>query len=421
MPTAVHEFQDAQAAPRAAYIHVPFCARRCGYCSFTVVTGRDDLVPKYLAGLERELAALETPRPVDTLFIGGGTPTRLAPDALEELLSTVVRWFPLAAGGEFTVEANPGDPDADRVAVLARHGVTRVSLGAQSFNPAKLRVLERDHQAADIARAVELLRPHVHSVSLDLIFAAPGETLDQWQADLAATLALRPDHVSTYGLTYERGTTFWNRRQRGELANLDEELERSMYAAAIDALAAAGFEHYEVSNFARQTIDRSIASSKIPSPLGRGQSEGQEGCETTLRWPVGHRCRHNEVYWAGEEYYAAGPGAARYVEGRREMNHRSTTTWLARVLEGKSPVAETEVLSPEDRAREMLVFALRRLEGISRSDFTARSGFEIDELVGPELRRCVEMGLLSDDGRRVRLTCEGLFVSDAIWPQFLRR
>ena len=373
--------------PRAAYIHVPFCAHRCGYCNFTVVAGRDDLVGRYLEALERELSALETPRPVDTLFIGGGTPTRLAPDALERLLATVGRWFPLATAGEFTVESNPGDLDADRVGVLAGSGATRVSLGGQSFNPAKLRVLERDHQATDIARAIELLRPYVNSISLDLIFATPGETLDQWQADLAAALALRPDHVSTYGLTYERGTTFWNRRQRGELASLDEELERSMYAAAIDALSAAGFEHYEVSNFARPA----------------------------------HRCRHNEVYWAGESYYAAGPGAARYVDGRREMNHRSTTTWLNRVHAGQSPVAETETLSPEDRAREMLVFALRRLEGIERTDFAGRSGFEIDELVGQELRRHVELGLLFDDGRRVRLTREGLFVSDAIWPRFLRR
>ena len=421
MPTAVRVSRGATAAPRAAYIHVPFCAHRCGYCSFTVVAGRDDLVPRYLAALARELSSLATPRPVDTLFIGGGTPTRLAPDALEHLLSVVARWFPLAAGGEFTVEANPSDLDADRVAVLAGQGVTRVSLGGQSFNPAKLRVLERDHQAADIARAIERVRPHVNSVSLDLIFAAPGETLDGWQADLAAALALQPDHVSTYGLTYERGTTFWNRRQRGELANLDEELERSMYAAAIDTLVAAGFEHYEVSNFARQIIDRKIASSENPSPLGRGQGEGQEGCEAIFRSPAGHRCRHNEVYWAGEAFYAAGPGAARYVNGCREMNHRSTTTWLNRVLAGQSPVAETETLSPEDRAREMLVFALRRLEGIARADFTQRTGLDIDALVGPELRRYVELGLLTDDSRGVRLTREGLFVSDGIWPRFLRR
>ncbi len=373
--------------PRAAYIHVPFCRHRCGYCNFTVVAGRDDLVDRYLEAIQRELSWLETPRPVDTLFLGGGTPTHLEPAPLDQLLSVVARWHPLLPGGEFTVEANPADVTADRVAVLARHGITRVSLGAQSFDSTKLGVLERDHFPGDIARAVELVRPHVESVSLDLIFAAPDETLAEWRRDLGAALALAPDHVSTYGLTYERGTMFWNRRQQGELANLDEELERTMYAEAIDTHTAAGFEHYEVSNFARP----------------------------------GHRCRHNEVYWRGEPHYAAGPGAARYLDGRREMNHRSTTTWLKLVQSGRSPVAESESLSPEDRARELLVLALRRLEGIERTDFAGRSGFEIDELVGQELRRFVDLGLLVDDGCRVRLSREGLFVSDAIWPSFLRK
>jgi oxygen-independent coproporphyrinogen-3 oxidase len=159
-----------------------------------------------------------------------------------------------------------------------------------------------------------------------------------------------------------------------------------MYAEAIDRLTAAGYEHYEVSNFARP----------------------------------GRRCRHNEVYWAGGGYYAAGPGAARYVDGRREVNHRSTTTWLKRVLARESSVAESETLSPEDRAREALVLGLRRLEGVERGEFATRTGHEIDRLVGPELRRHVSAGHLADDGCRVRLTREGLMVSDAIWPDFLR-
>jgi oxygen-independent coproporphyrinogen-3 oxidase len=303
------------------------------------------------------------------------------------LLATVRRWFLLAENGEFSIEANPSGLDAERVDILAEHGVTRMSLGAQSFDARKLTALERDHAPADIARGVELGRRRLASVSLDLIFGAPGETLAVWRRDLASALRLSPDHVSTYGLTYERGTTFWNRLSHGRLARLDEELERSMYAEAIDALGAAGFEHYEVSNFAGP----------------------------------GHRCRHNEVYWAAEEYYAVGPGAARYLGGRRETNHRSTTTWLKRVLAGESAVAESETLSAEDKAREALVLALRRMEGVDRREFTARTGFEIDVLVGRELSRFVELGLLCDEVCRVRLTREGLFVSDAIWPAFLRR
>ena len=377
---------SADNEPRSAYIHVPFCAHRCGYCNFTLIARRPDLVERYLQALERELSWLETPRPVDTLFIGGGTPTYLSPEQLGRMLTTVLAWFTPMQGHEFTVEANPGGLDAYRIAVLADFGVTRLSLGAQSFNDAKLRELERDHSPVDIEAGVTLARSRLNSVSLDLIFAAPGETMDVWQRDLEQALRLTPDHLSTYGLTYERGTTFWSRRRRGEISQLDEELERNMYAAAIDRLSAAGLEHYEVSNFAR----------------------------------AGHRCRHNEIYWAAMPYYAAGPGAARYVGGRREVNHRSTTTWMERVLAGRSPVAEWEKLSAEDRAREKLVLGLRRLEGVSRDQFARSTGFEIDKLIGEALRRHVESGLIEDARDRVRLTREGLFVSDAIWPDFLR-
>ncbi|HEV3003095.1 MAG TPA: radical SAM family heme chaperone HemW [Pirellulales bacterium] len=378
---------DASRLPRAAYIHVPFCARRCGYCSFTLIAGRDELVERYLAALACELSWLERPRPVETLFIGGGTPTHLPPAALARLLTLVRQWFTLSEGFEFSVEANPAGLDEARLAVLAEFGVTRISLGAQSFDADKLRRLERDHQPADVARSFALARRWLPSVSLDLIFAAPDETLSVWQNDLAAALRLRPEHVSTYGLTYERGTTFWGKMLAGRLARTDEETERVMYAAAIDTLSAADYEHYEVSNFARP----------------------------------GRRCRHNEVYWAGDEYFAAGPGAARYVAGRREVNHRSTTTWLKRILAGRSPVAESEMLSPEERAREALVLGLRRLRGVGRKSFAGRTGFEIDDLVGPALRRYVELGLLVDDQDRVRLSRTGLFVSDALWPAFLKK
>ena len=316
--------------PRSAYVHVPFCRHRCGYCNFTLVAGRDDLIADYLRAIELELAALDEPCEVDTLFFGGGTPTHLPPEALARLIASARTWFPLAEGYEFSVEANPADVNDETLDVLARGGVNRLSLGGQSFDPAKLAGLERDHTPEVLRAAARAARRRLASLSLDLIFAAPGETLDGWQADLAAALALDIDHVSTYGLTFERGTAFWSRLLTGDLGRLDEDLERAMYEAAIDTLTAAGFEHYEVSNFAR----------------------------------AGHRCRHNEAYWSGAGYHAVGPGAARYVGGRREMNHRSTTTWLKRVLAGQSPVAERETLEPADRAREMLVFGLRRMAGV---------------------------------------------------------
>ncbi len=371
--------------PRSAYVHVPFCLHRCGYCNFTLVAGRGDLVPDYLRAIELELALQPEPREVDTLYFGGGTPTFLSIDKLQHLAQTVLRAYPLAVNFEWTVEANPADVDEAMADTLAEMGVTRLSLGGQSFREDKLRLLERDHQAADIARVVELARQRGLRIALDLIFATPGETLDEWQDDLDAALALLPDHVSTYGLTFEQGTAFWSRRLRGELKEVEESLQRDMYALAIARLTAAGFEHYEVSNFA------------------------QPDC----------RSRHNEAYWSGGGYFAVGPGAARYVAGVREINHRSTTTYLKRVLAGESPIADREQLKPEARARELLVFGLRKLEGISRYEFARRSGFQLDELIARPLEKYVPLGLLADDGDRVRLTREGLFVSDAIWPEML--
>jgi oxygen-independent coproporphyrinogen III oxidase len=373
-------------APRAAYIHVPFCRHRCGYCNFTLVAGRDDLIGAYLGALERELSWLKAPREVDTLFFGGGTPTHLPADQLRRLLAVATRWFPLATGGEFSVEANPIDVSQAKAAILSEAGVTRISLGAQSFQAWKLAILERDHDAEMARAAIERSRAFAQSASIDLIFGAPGESLADWRSDLETAIALAPDHVSTYGLTFEKGTSFWSRLTHGELSRVEEEVERQMYEMAIDTLTAKGYEHYEVSNFARP----------------------------------GHRCRHNENYWLGGQYFAAGPGAARFVAGRRETNHRSTTTYIARVLAGQSPVAEAEELEPEDAARERLVFALRRIEGIDTAEFAAATGFAVGQLGGEALPRLIELELLELATSRLRLTRRGLLVSDAIWPELLR-
>jgi oxygen-independent coproporphyrinogen-3 oxidase len=379
------ESQTSLGIPRAAYVHVPFCRHRCGYCNFTLVAGRDDLIGDYLRAIELELQQLGRPHDVNTLYFGGGTPSHLSPLQLRQLASVVVKCHPLAPGYEWTVEANPSDVDEALIDTLSAMGVTRLSIGAQSFRSEKLRVLERDHDASKIQAAVELAKRAGMHVALDLIFGTPGETLDRWRADLDAAIALDPDHVSTYGLTFERGTAFWGRRLRGELCEVNDELERDMYALAIDRLLAAGFEHYEVSNFARP------------------------GC----------RSRHNQTYWSGESYFAYGPGAARYIDGVRETNHRSTTKYLQRVLAGNSPVVEREQLSSEARARELLVFGLRRMEGVSRSEFREQTSFAIDDLADGALQKFVELELLVDDGERILLSRDGLFVSDALWPELL--
>ena len=375
------------APARAAYIHVPFCRHRCGYCNFTLIAGRDDLQAAFLQALQRELEQLQTPRPVDTLFFGGGTPTHLAPNHLQQLLKLAQHWFPPQPNAEISVEANPSDITSQKIEILAAAGVNRLSLGVQSFQEQKLQLLERDHRRDTIHQALARARPAFASLNLDLIFGTPAETVDSWRADLREALTTPVTHLSTYGLTIELGTTFWSRHQRGELTRPSDTLERQLYELAIDELTAAGFEHYEVSNFARP----------------------------------GFRCRHNETYWLGKPYFAAGPGAARYLDGRREVNHRSTTTYLRRLQNGQSPVAEWEELEPEDRARERLVFGLRRLAGVHREAFARETGYHIDQLVGRVLPELVQRNLLRWHNHHLQLTRAGLCVSDAIWPLFLRR
>jgi oxygen-independent coproporphyrinogen-3 oxidase len=371
--------------PRTAYVHVPFCGHHCGYCDFAVTAGQDHLIELYLDAVEAELRTLGDPRPVESLFIGGGTPTYLSPDQLARLLAAVNRWLPLVGRPEFSIESTPESLDPDKVAVLAAHGVNRISIGVQSFRPHLLRALDRRHGVEHIPRAVEAVRRHIPSLSFDLIFAAPGQTLAEWDADLADALQYEPDHLSTYGLTYEKGTPLWKAARAGAVTPAAEDAELEMYLHAIDRLGAAGFEHYEISNFARS----------------------------------GRRSVHNQRYWANEAYYGFGVGAARYVHGRRELNVRNTKDYVRRVLAGESPTFQAEGLGPRDRAFETVATQLRRADGIDRVRFREQTGFRLDDLLGGRLAGLVAEGLLRDDGASVRLTRRGQCVADGVIAELM--
>jgi oxygen-independent coproporphyrinogen-3 oxidase len=372
--------------PRHAYVHVPFCRHRCGYCDFTLVAGRDDLIDRYLAAIGRELERVAEPIAIDTLYLGGGTPAHHGPAGLGRLFDTLGARLRIMAGAEVTVEANPLDVTPELVAALRTAGVTRVSLGGQSLDAATLRTLDRDHAPDDVRRAAAWLLAAGFAVSLDVMTAAPGQSLAAVEADLEAAIGLGVDHVSVYCLTWEKGTAFETQRTKGLVRPVEESLERAMFEAAIDRLEAAGFEHYEVSNFARP----------------------------------GGRCRHNEAYWDCRPWEAFGPGAARFDGRTRLTNHRSTTTWMSRVLAGVDATGDVDAMTAEEAARERLVVGLRRREGVGRAAFRAASGFDIDTLAGPSLAGWIDRGLATDDGDRVRLTREGLLVSDALWADVLR-
>ena len=380
--------------PRTAYVHVPFCAHHCGYCDFAVTAGNDHLIDLYLEAVAAELATLGTPHRVESLFIGGGTPTHLSADQLRRLLEVVTRWLPPLLTSsrkdeverEFSIEANPDSLAEEKAAVMAAFGVNRVSLGVQSFQAGALATLDRRHSPEHVAHAVAAARKHIPVVSLDLIFGAPGSTLAGWVSDLDAALAFDPPHVSTYGLTYEKGTPLWKQRHRGALVPVPEDDELAMYEHAMDRLAAAGFEQYEISNFARP----------------------------------GFRCRHNERYWANEAYYGFGVGAARYINGARELNVRDTRLYIRKALAGEPVAFQREELPPRARAFETMATQLRRAEGIGRARFREQTGFDLDELAPAALTLLADTGVTTDDGASVRLTRRGKCVADAAVAELLK-
>ena len=421
-------------AVRHAYIHVPFCRHRCGYCNFTLVAGRDDLVESYLEALELELSGqLHGQVSVDTIFLGGGTPSHLSPSHTRQLLDIIAKWFELApcgelasgirSSGEFSCEANPLDCSEEKLQLLASYGVNRISLGGQSFSDQKLRFLERDHRGADLGRSIDRCLDRFPNVSLDLIFAGPGESLTEWQADYKRAMDSGVQHLSTYGLTIEPGAAFYGRQLRGRLTEQPDEMQYLMFESSIEALTAVGWEHYEVSNFC----------------LGKD-----------------YECSHNNAYWEGGYWYGFGPGAASFlpieqqtmhseittpsgktvemlqaeyqlghatqyaVVARRQVNHRSTSAYIRRLHLGRSPVQEVDDVSLLQLARERLVFGLRRLSGVSLEVIASQTGVELDALQPEKINRFIEQGYLRTcaDGK-VQLTKGGLMISDCLWPDLL--
>jgi oxygen-independent coproporphyrinogen-3 oxidase len=370
---------------RHGYVHVPFCRHRCGYCDFTLVAGREDLVGRYFSAIELELSRVATPLALDTLYLGGGTPSHLGPDGLRRLFGILRARLAPAAGCEVTVEANPLDVTDEFVAAAADCGVTRVSLGGQSLDASTLRALDRDHAPGDVVAAVERLRARRIVVNLDLMIAAPGQSLADVDRDLDAALRLSCDHVSVYCLTWEKGTAFESQRRKGLMKPVDEGVERAMFERVIERLEGSGYEHYEVSNFAQP----------------------------------GYRCRHNEAYWDCRPWEAFGPGAARFDGRTRTTNHRSVTAWIDGVLAGRDVTGDRDAMTDEEAARERIVVGLRRRDGVDRRTFREVSGFDLDTLAGHAIARWVASGLAADDGRRLRLTREGLLVSDGLWGDVL--
>jgi len=369
---------DARGAPRPrhVYVHVPFCARRCSYCDFAIAVRRAVPVDEYIAAISAELDIRFAPGDddwrVDTLYLGGGTPSRLGGAGIQRLMDVLRARMTTAADAEITIEANPDDVTPASVAAWRAAGVTRLSLGAQSFDPEALSWMHRTHTAEQTAVAVGVARDGgIDSLSLDLIFALPTAVPRSWSADLASALALSPDHLSLYGLTVERATPLGRWVARGEVTVAPDDRYAAEYLAAHEALNGAGFEHYEVSSFAR----------------------------------LGARSRHNSAYWAGVAYAGLGPGAHEFDGDRRRWNIGAYTAWAQRALRGEDPVADRELLTPENRAAERLYLELR-----------TAAGTVLDMASQRLARPWIDAGWATLDGARLSLTVEGWLRLDELVP-----
>lgn len=321
--------------PRHAYVHVPFCARRCSYCDFAIAVRKDVPVAEYLGALETELsmrfAASDAEWELDTLYFGGGTPSRLGAGGLAEAVELVTSQARLAPGAEVTVEVNPEDILPGFVSTIAAAGVNRISIGAQSFDDRALEWMHRVHSSGRVGEAVELARAEgIDDISLDLIFALPTALDRSWERDVEAALALQPRHLSLYGLTVEPATPLGRWTARGLSEEAPEERYEAEFLRANALLTAAGYEHYEVSNFARP----------------------------------GARARHNSSYWRGVPYAGLGPSAHEFDGRTRRWNVAAYVVWLRRLRDRLSPTAGSELLTEANRTAETVYLGLRTTDGL---------------------------------------------------------
>lgn len=376
--------------PASLYLHIPFCLAKCSYCDFCSFPGLGALHAPYVRALAAELRAVgarwQCPL-LQTLYIGGGTPTALPAAHLQQLLEAVTQAFRMAADAEVTLEANPGTVTLEALEALRKAGVNRLSLGVQSFQPAFLRLLRRIHSAAQAAEAVRLARAAgFANVNLDLIYGLPGQTMADWQADLEAALALAPDHLSLYALTLEPETSLARQVACAEVPEPSAELAAGMYEHAEARLAHAGFDHYELSNWARTPA---------------------------------LRCRHNLTYWRNLPYAGCGSAAHAWMAGRRQANVGDPREYVARIERGESVLAEEEAISPAMERAETMILGLRLVEGISRAEFHARFGADPAELYPVAIAESVELGLLDASERHIRLTPRGRLLGNQVFMRFL--
>ncbi|HBI14042.1 MAG TPA: coproporphyrinogen III oxidase [Desulfobulbaceae bacterium] len=359
------------------YIHIPFCLSKCPYCSFVSYPGMSGLHRRYAAALLREAQGLQQNggvAPLSTLFLGGGTPTILDGEVLADIVTGCTELFGLADGAEISIEANPKTIDLDKLSLLRRSGVNRLSIGVQSFNDRELQLLGRPHGAGDAVQGLRLAQAAgFTNISLDLMYGLPGQTPGSWRDSLEQAISLAPTHLSLYELTIEPGTPYFQQQTQGLLELPDEEALTEMDHLTATLCREAGLIQYEISNYARP----------------------------------GFECRHNINYWQNGPYLALGAGAVACMDGCRRRSTSDPLRYCELIESSQSAIVEEERLEPEASLRETVVMGLRMVDGVSREDLRKRYGWDVRDYYGKALTRLVDQGLLELTTGRLRLTARG--------------
>ena len=371
--------------PASLYIHLPFCQAKCGYCDFNSYAGLESLYEDYGQALGRELE-MAGPLRLRTAYVGGGTPTVLPPEILGRILEKVAP--SLVAGAELTVEANPGTVDARKLVHLRAMGVTRLSLGIQSFSNQELRLLGRVHTSDEALESLRQARlAGFGNINLDLIYGLPGQSQDGWQSTLEQALAQRPEHLSLYALSVEAGTPLEASIALGMAPEPNPDLAAEMYEYAQSLLAMAGYQHYEISNWAR----------------------GED-----------NYCQHNLVYWRNEPYLGIGAGAHSWAGGLRRANVAAPAEYVSRQLADRCPVGSEESIDPVLEMGETMMMGLRLVEeGVEYARFQDRFGADLRQLYWSELSELAGLGLVEIGDERVRLSGRGRLLGNQVFLHFL--
>ncbi len=373
----------------ALYIHIPFCITRCNYCSFISSVFNSTLAEKYINALKKEIEINSknfSNKQLASIYIGGGTPSVLKEKAIEEIMNSILSNFILNNNIEITIEANPGTITENKLKTYKNIGINRLSIGVQTFELHLLKILGRSHSIDDISRSYYMTKESgFDNINLDLLFAIPSQTLENWQNTLKKTIELHPSHISTYNLIYERGTNFTLNLRKGKIKPVNNDMEFKMYRYVINFFKKNGYNQYEISNFSLKD----------------------------------KQCQHNLLYWKNNEYLGIGAGAVSYINGIRYSNTKNIIKYIEKINEGVKPVTFKEHILKEKQMKENAMLSLRLMKGLDKIKFKAHFGISVEDIWGDAIKKLEAQKLVKNNMKYLKLTRQGVYLNNEVLVEFM--